>query len=185
MSASNQNSNTVQAANLDAVFGLTTKTLDACRKLSDLGAQAMKESIANYQETMHRALTANGAQALFALQANALEPAAERVWRYLQQAQEIAAGTRADFQKMAEIQYESNMRNMQQAFDSLSQNAPAGSESALTAWQSAVTSTAALCKSMHQATRHAIEFTENRVIEAAAAASAATRKANAQVVANR
>lgn len=185
MAASNPKSNAVQTENLDAFVGLTSKTLDVFQKFSALGVQAMKESLASYQENVHQVLAANSAQDLFALQSSLIEPAAERGRRYLQQAHEIAAAARADFQKAAEVQYASGIRNMQQAFNSLSQNAPAGSEKALDAWQSAVTSTAAFYESMHQATRHAIEFTEGRVVEAAAAASSAAQKANAQAAANR
>lgn len=185
MTATNLKPNTAQASNLDAVFGLTAKTLDVCQKFADLGVQTMRENLADYQENVHRAFAANGAQELFALQASAIEPAAQRARSYLQQVQEIAAAARADFQEVAEAQYSSGLRNLQQAFDNFSQNAPAGSENALNAWQSAVTSTAAFYESMHQATRHAIEFAESRVVEAAAAASTAAQKASAQAAANR
>lgn len=185
MSASNLKSTTVQADNLDVVFGLTTRTLEVCQKLSELGVHAMKESVADCQRNTHKALAASSAQELFALQASLIEPAAEKARNYLRQTQEIAAAARADFQKMAEVQYESTLRHMRQAFDSLSQNAPAGSENALNAWQSAVTSTAAFYESMQQATRHAIEFTGNHVMNAATAASGAAQKASAQAAANR
>lgn len=185
MTATNLKPNAAQAANLDALFSLTARTLDACQKFSDLGVRAMKENIADYQESVHKALAANGAQEWFALQVGAIEPAAERARSYLQQAQEIAAAARADFQKVAEVQYESGLRTMQQAFQNLSQNAPTGSENALNAWQSAVTSTAALYESMQQATKHAIEFAGNRVVDATTAASSAAKKANAQAVTSR
>lgn len=185
MTTTNLKPNTVQATNLDALLSMTATMLDACQKFSDLGVQAMKENIADYQENVHKALAANGAQAWFALQADAIEPAAERARSYLRQAQEIAAETRADFQQVTEAQYESGLRTMQQALENLSQNAPTGSENALNAWQSAVTSTAALYESMQQATKHAIEFAGYRVAEAAATASSAAQKANAQAAVNR
>lgn len=171
--------NAVQAASLDIVFGLTTKALDACQKLADLNVRAMNEGIAASQEHVRKAFAAKDPQELIALQASFIEPAAEKARNYLQQAFEIAAAAGADFQKVAEAQYESGMRNMQQAFDRASQGAPAGSEGALNAWQSAMTSTATFYESIQQATRHAIELAGNHVADAAAAASSA-QKANAQ-----
>lgn len=179
-----QKSNAAQAASLDAACGLTAKTLDVCLKLSELGVAAMKANVADYQENVRKALAANGAQELFAVQASAIEPAAERARSFMQQAHEITASARADIQKMFEAQYALHMRNMEQAFDSLSQSAPAGSQNALNAWQSAMTSTAAFYESMQQATRHAIQFTENRAIGAATTASSTAQKASARAVAN-
>lgn len=185
MTSTNLKPTAVQAANLDVAFGLTAKTLDLCLQLSELGVQAMKENIADYQENVQKALTISGPQEWFALQASTIEPAAQRARRYLQQAHEITAAAQADLQKAAELQYETGLRNMQQAIENLSQNAPAGSENALNAWQSAVTSTAAFYESMQQATRQAIEFAGGRAVEAATAASNAAQKTNAQVAVNR
>jgi len=171
----------VQAATLDIVLGLTSKTLDTCQKLTEVSVQAMKESIAEGQENMRKAFAIKDAEELFALQASFIEPLAERTRNYLNQVNEITAAARAEFQKVAEAQYESGMCTMQEAFDNISQSAPNGSEGALNAWQSAMTSTATFYESVNQATRHAIELAENRVADAAATlSSAAAQQAKAQ-----
>lgn len=169
-----------QAAALDIVFGMTTKTLDAFQKLSDLSMQTMKETIAESQETVHKAFAAKDAQELFALQVTSVEPAAEKARVFLQQVHEIAAATRDDFQKVVEAQYETSKHSLQEIFDKLLQSAPAGSEGALNAWQAAMLSGATFCESMQKSTRQAVELAENQVASAAAVAASAAHKANIQ-----
>lgn len=172
-----------QANNLELALDLAANSLDACQKLTELGVQTMKESIADSQVNMRKAFAAKDAQELLAWQVSLVEPAAERTRAYLQQVYEIAAAARASFQKAAEARYHANLGVMQQAFDSATQSAPTGAESPLNAWQSAIASTATLYESMQQATRHAFELAENRVIAADAAATNAARKARSQAAA--
>ncbi|CAG9164580.1 phasin family protein [Cupriavidus pinatubonensis] len=161
-----------QAAAMDIVFGMTAKTLDAYQRLTELGMQTMKETLANNQETVRQAFAAKSPQELFALQATAVEPAAEKARAFFQQVQEIAASTREEFQKVAAAQYETNKQTFQEIFEKLAQNVPSGSEGAFNAWQAAMTSGASLCESMQQSTKQAIELAETQVANAAAAAAA-------------
>ncbi|KAF7962494.1 phasin [Cupriavidus sp. UYMU48A] len=168
-----------QAAAMDIVFGMTTKTLDACQRLTELSMQTMKETLVDSQETVRQAFSAKTPQELFALQATAAQPAVEKARAFFQQVQEIAATTRDEFQKVAAAQYETNKHTVQQMFESFAQNAPAGSEGALNAWQAAMASGATLCESMQQSTQHAMELAQSQVASAAAAATAA-HKGNSQ-----
>lgn len=170
----------MQAAGFDIVFGLTTKTLDACQQLTALGMQTFRESLAEGQKNVSKAATVKDVPELFALQVSLVEPATERMRNYVQRVCEIAAGARAEYQKVAQAQLDSNLRNMQQALEKACQSAPSGTDGTWNAWQSTLASTAAFYDSMQQATQHAIELAEHQVIDAAAAASSAARKANAE-----
>ncbi|WER49202.1 phasin family protein [Cupriavidus sp. WKF15] len=169
-----------QAAAMDIVFGMTTKTLDACQKLTELGMQTMKGTIVDSQEAVRQALAARNPQDLFALQATAAEPAAEKARAYFQQVQEIAAATREEFQKVAAAQLEANKRAWQEIFDKIALTAPGGSDGALNAWQAAMASGITLCESMQASTRQAVELAESQVANVAAAAAAAAHKGNSQ-----
>ncbi|WP_197523984.1 phasin family protein [Cupriavidus sp. USMAHM13] len=170
----------MQAASFDIAFGLTTKTLDACQQLTALGVQTFRESLSESQKHVLRASAVKDAPELFALQLSLVEPTTERMRNYVQRVCEIAAGTRAEYQKVAQAQFDSNLRNMQQALEKASQGAPSGTDGTWNAWQSTLASTAAFYDSMQQATQHAIELAEHQVIDAAATASSAARKANAE-----
>lgn len=167
-----------QAAAMDIVFGMTTKTLEACQKLTELSMQAMKGTIVDSQETVRQALAARSPQELFAVQAATVEPVVEKARVYFQQVQEIAATTREEFQKVAAAQYEANKHNWQEIFDKLALHAPTGSEGPLNAWQAAMASGVSLYESMQESTKQAVGVVERQV--ASAAAAAAAQKGNSQ-----
>ena len=167
----------LSAANLDLLFSLTNKTLAGLQKLTELNLQTMKATLAESQDNLQKAFAAKDIQELLALQASLLQPATEKAQAYRRQLVEITSATRAEFTKVAEAQYEENKRKMQEVIDSATKTAPAGSEAAVAAWQSAVSAATNLCDTMQQSTKQAIEITESNLDFAAAAASNAARQA--------
>lgn len=170
----------LQAANLDLLFGLMNKTLAGVQKLAELNLQTMKATVAENQGNIQKAFAAKDMQELLALQAGLLQPATEKAQAYHHQLVEIISATRAEFAKVAEAQYEANKRKMQDVIDNATKSAPAGSEAAVAAWQSAVSAATSLCDTMQQSAKQAIEITESNLDIAAAAASNAARQATAQ-----
>ncbi|WP_432263418.1 TIGR01841 family phasin [Cupriavidus sp. TMH.W2] len=170
----------LQAANFDLLFGLTNKTLAGLQKLAELNLQTMKATLAETQDNIQKAFAAKDMQELLALQTSLLQPATERAQAYQRQLIEITSATRAEFARIAEAQYEANKRKMQDVVDSATKSAPAGSEAAIAAWQSAVSAATSLCDTMQQTAKQAIEITESNLDIAAAAASNAARQATAQ-----
>jgi phasin family protein len=170
----------LQAANLDPLFGLTNKTLAGLQKLVELNLQTMNATLAETQDNIQKAFAAKDLQELLALQASLLQPATEKAQAYGRQLVEITSTTRAEFAKVAEAQYEANKRKMQELIDNATKSAPAGSEAAVTAWQSAVSAATSLCDTMQQTAKQAIEVAESNMDIAAAASSNAARQVTVQ-----
>ncbi|MFJ4290663.1 TIGR01841 family phasin [Cupriavidus sp. NPDC089707] len=170
----------LQTANVELLFGLTNKTITAFEKLVELNLQTIKATVAETQDNIQKAFAAKDIQELLALQASLWQPATEKAQAYRRQWIEITSATRAEFAKVAEAQYEANKRKMQDVIDNATKSAPAGSEAAVAAWQSAVSATTTLCDTMQQTTKQAIEVAESNLDIAAAAASNAARQATAQ-----
>ncbi len=170
----------VQAASLDIWIGLTSKTLDGVEKLVNLNVQTMNSPLAGAQENARKACAAKDAAELLGLQASFWQPALEQAQAYRQQLAEIVSATRADYAKVAEAQYEANKRQIQDVIDSAAKGAPAGSEAAVAAWQSALAANTTLCETMQQAAKQATELAENSWSSAAAAASYAAKQASPQ-----
>ncbi|WP_354687311.1 TIGR01841 family phasin [Cupriavidus necator] len=166
----NEQLSALQAANLDLLFGLTNKTIAAFEKLAELNLQTIKATVAETQDNIQRAFDAKDIQELLALQASLWQPATEKAQAYRRQWVEITSATRAEFAKVAEAQYEANKRRMQDVIDSATKSAPAGSEAAVAAWQSAVSATTTLCDTVQQTTKQAIEVAESNLDIAATAA---------------
>ncbi|WP_367395225.1 TIGR01841 family phasin [Cupriavidus sp. Agwp_2] len=170
----------VQAAGLDILAGLTSKTLDGLQKVAELNLQTMKSTLAEAQDNARKTFAAKDPGELLELQASLLPPMAEKAQAYGRQLFDIAEATRADFAKVAEAQYAENKRMMQEFIDGATKSAPAGSEAATAAWKSALAATTGLFETMQQTATRAVEVAESNLNIAANAASNAAQQATAQ-----
>ncbi|BDD94645.1 phasin family protein [Pandoraea sp. XJJ-1] len=161
-------------ANLETLFGLTNKAFEGMEKLVELNLQAVKASLAESASTAQKAFAVKDAQELLALQANLVQPAAEKAIAYGRHLYEIASSTQAEVTKVAEAQLAESSQNMQALFDNLAKNAPAGSESAVALAKSAMSAANSAFDSVQKATKQAVEIAETNF---AAATSVATKAA--------
>ena len=169
-----------QKANLETLFGLTTKAFEGVEKLVELNLQVVKSTIAESQENAQRALSVKDAQELLALQASLTQPVAEKVLSYGRHLYEIASATQAEFARVAEAQYEEQNKKVQALVENDAKNAPAGSETAVAVIKSAITAANTTYETVHKATKQAVEIAESNFNAAATAASKAASQAAAQ-----
>ena len=169
-----------QKANLETLFGLTSKAFEGVEKLVELNIQVVKSTIAESQENAQRALSVKDAQELLALQAGLTQPVAEKVLSYGRHLYEIASATQAEFARVAEAQYEEQNRKVQALVENVAKNAPAGSETAVAVIKSAITAANTTYETVHKATKQAVEIAESNFNAAATAASKAASQAAAQ-----
>ena len=167
-----------QKANLETLFGLTTKAFEGVEKLVELNVTASKAALAEAAGTAQAALNVKDAQELLTLQASLFQPLAEKTAAYSRHLYDIAQGTGAEFSKA----FEAKAAEAQQAFvglvDSASKNAPAGSETAVAVLKSAVAAANNAFESVQKAVKQASDVAEanfNAVsTQAVAAAKTAT-----------
>jgi len=169
-----------QKANLETLFGLTSKGFEGVEKLVELNIQVVKSTIAEGQENAQRALSVKDAQELLALQASLTQPVAEKVLSYGRHLYEIASATQAEFARVAEAQYEEQNKKVQALVENVAKNAPAGSETAVAVIKSAITAANTTYETVHKATKQAVEIAESNFNAAATAASKAASQAAAQ-----
>jgi phasin family protein len=169
-----------QKANLETLFGLTSKAFEGVEKLVELNLQVVKSTITESQENAQRALSVKDAQELLALQASLTQPVAEKVLSYGRHLYEIASATQAEFARVAEAQYEEQNKKVQALVENVAKNAPAGSETAVAVIKSAITAANTTYETVHKATKQAVEIAESNFNAAATAASKAASQAAAQ-----
>ncbi|MDI9681222.1 phasin family protein, partial [Burkholderia cenocepacia] len=166
-----------QKANLESLFGLTTKAFEGVEKLIELNLQVVKSTLAEGQENAQRLLSVKDAQELIALQASLSQPVAEKVLSYGRHLYEIASSTQAEFAKVAEAQFEEQNKKVQALVDNVAKNAPAGSETAVAALKSALNAANTTYETVQKATKQAVEIAETNFNAAAAVATKAATAA--------
>jgi len=172
-----------QKANLETLFGLTTKAFEGVEKLVELNVTASKAALAEAAGTAQAALNVKDAQELLTLQASLFQPLAEKTAAYSRHLYDIAQGTGAEFGKA----FEAKATEAQQAFvglvDSASKNAPAGSETAVAVMKSAVAAANNAFESVQKAVKQASDVAEanfnavsNQAVAAAKTATASRKR---------
>jgi len=171
-------------ANLETLFGLTSKAFEGVEKLVELNLQVAKAALAETAENAMAVFAVKDAQELLALQAAMLQPSAEKAAAYSRHLYDIAAATNADMTKAAEAQFADLQKKFMSAVDTAVKNAPAGTESAVSLVKSAVTAANNAFESVQKAAKQATDMAEanfnavtSTAVKASQSAVKATRRA--------
>jgi phasin family protein len=166
-----------QKANLETLFGLTTKAFEGVEKLVELNLQVVKATFAENVDNAKKTLTAKDAQEVLAIQASLIQPVAEKTLAYTRHLYEIASETQSEFTKVAEAQLAEGSKNVQALVDNFAKNAPAGSESTVAIVKSAISAANNAYESVQKATKQAVEVAESNFQAATSQAVKATQTA--------
>ena len=169
-----------QKANVETLFGLTAKAFEGVEKLVELNVTATKAALAEAAGTSQALLSVKDAQELLALQASLFQPLAEKTAAYNRHLYDIASGTTAEFAKTFEAQSAETQKKFMALVDNAAKNAPAGSETAVAVFKSAVAAGNNALESVQKAVKQAADVAEanfNAVANTAVNATKATGKA--------
>jgi phasin family protein len=169
-----------QKTHAETLFGLTTKAFEGVEKLVELNVTASKLALEEAAEATQNLLSVKDAQELLALQAGLFQPLAEKTAAYSRHLYDIAAGTGAEFGKQFEGQVADAQKKFLAVVDNAAKNAPAGSETAVAVFKSAVAAGNNALESVQKAVKQASDVAEanfNAVASTAMNAGKTTAKA--------
>lgn len=167
-------------ANLETLFGLTQKAFEGVEKLVDLNLQATKAALSESAQNTQALMSVKDAQELLALQANLMQPLAEKTAAYSRHLYEIASGTGAEFTQAAEAQAADVQKKFMAVIDNAAKNAPAGSETAVAVMKSAVSAATNAMESVQKAVKQATDLAESNFNTMAATAVNAGKSTTAK-----
>lgn len=167
-------------ANLETLFGLTQKAFEGVEKLVDLNLQATKAALSESAQNTQALMSVKDAQELLALQANLMQPLAEKTAAYSRHLYEIASGTGAEFTQAAEAQAADAQKKFMAVIDNAAKNAPAGSETAVAVMKSAVSAATNAMESVQKAVKQATDLAESNFNTMAATAVNAGKSTTAK-----
>ena len=147
-------------ANLETLVGLTNKAFAGVEQLIELNLAAAKAALADSQSQAQAALSVKDAQQLLALQASMFQPLAEKAVAYNRHLVDIANGTGSHFQGHIEAQVAEAQKAFHAMVENAAKNAPAGSESAVAAFKTAVAAGNNALESVQKAVKQATEVAE-------------------------
>lgn len=164
-------------ANLQALQGFTTQAFAGVEKLVELNMAASKAALNESFSHVQAVLGAKDAKELLALQAGLLKPMADKSAAYAQHVQTILTGSSAEFTKAMEAKTAEAQKAFGGVLDNLTKNAPAGSETAVAAFKSALTAGQNAIETAQAQAKKAVETAQANFTAAATQAADAVKKA--------
>ncbi len=164
-------------ANFQALEGLTSQAFAGVEKLVELNMTASKALLSESFSHVQAVLGAKDAQELLALHSNLLKPLADKSAAYAQHVQTIVADSGAEFTKAVEAKTAEAQKAFNGAVETLAKNAPAGTESAVAAFTSALTAGQDAVESAQSSAKKAAEVAQSNFTAAATQAVDAVKKA--------
>ncbi|MDB5899399.1 MAG: phasin family domain protein [Ramlibacter sp.] len=149
-----------QKANVETFFGLTTKAFEGIEKLIELNVTASRLALSEAAESAQSFMGVKDAQELLALQAALIQPMAEKTAAYSRHLYDITASTGAEFGKNFEGQVAEAQKKFLAVVDNAAKNAPAGSETAVAVFKSAVAAGNNALESVQKAVKQAADVAE-------------------------
>ena len=147
-------------ANIETLFGLTSKAFEGVEKLVELNVTASRAALTEAASHTQAVLSVKDVQELMALQAGILQPLAEKTASYSRHLYDIASGTGSEFTKAVEAKTSEAQKNIASMVDTATKNAPAGSETAVAVMKSAVAAATNAFESVQKAVKQATEVAE-------------------------
>ncbi len=167
-------------ANIETLFGLTNKAFEGMEKLVELNMTASRAALSEAAAHTQSAFAAKDAQELLALQANLLQPLAEKAASYSRHLYDIATGTGTEFTKALEEKASEAQRNFTSMVETASKNAPAGSENAVAVMKNAVSAANTAFESVQKAVKQATDAAETNFNAVAASTTEAVNSTMAR-----
>ena len=158
-------------SNVSIFFSLASEAFEGTRKLAELNLQAARsvlaESAARVQETKQDTAGADWLASPLRL----AQSAAGKTLSYQQHVHDIAVATQAASAKIVDAQYDQFSRDVLARIDNWAKHAPAGSETAVVAVKSAVSTASNAAEMVRKSVRSLVEGAQANVSVIAAGAS--------------
>jgi len=162
---------------ITAFHALGTKTFEGIEKAIALNLAATKASLEKSFADAKQLSSAKDPQEFFSLTVTQAKPTAEHLASYNRHLTDIATGIRAELTKAAEAQFSDTKSKVTALVETVTQNAPAGSEHAAALLKSTIDNASAGYEQLTKATQQTVETVEAQVVKATEQFSEAVEKA--------
>ena len=147
-------------ANIDTIFGLTTKAFEGVEKLIELNVNASRAALTEAAAHSQALAAAKDVQDLVNLQTAFFQPLAEKAAAYNRHVFNIASSTSTELQKALEDKAGQYQQSFNGLIEATAKNAPAGSETAVAMMKSAMNAANNAYDSVQKVTKQAAEAVE-------------------------
>lgn len=164
-------------ANLEALTSLTSTAFAGVEKLVELNLAATKSVLADSLSHANAVMGAKDAQELMALQQDMVKPLADKSAAYAEQIKSIVTDSTAELTKAVEAKAAEAQKAFAGAVETMTKNAPAGTEAAVAAFKNALTAGQNAVETAQVQVKKAVETAQSNMTAVSTQAADAVKKA--------
>lgn len=168
-----------QKASLDALLAVQTTAFSGFEKLVDLHLKVARAAFEEASQKAQEAIELKDVQEAVAFTSGLSQPTAEKALAYSKHVYDIVSGVQTELAKLTEVQIAENQKNLSDAVEQLTKNAPTGSESAVAMLKSSLATATSAYDSLSKAAKQAAEVAESNITAATNATFQAAETAKA------
>ena len=165
-------------ATVDSLLAVANTALASAERIAALNLNTARSALEDTASGVQTVLSAKDPQAALAAQKSLAQPAVDKAVAYGKSVYEISAQMQEHMSKMIEAQFGDFQKNVASMLEKAAKSAPAGSDVAVAAVQSAIAAANSAFDNMRKAAQQATELAQNNIAAATSATVKAAKKAS-------
>ena len=163
-------------ATVDSLLSLANTALASAERIAALNLNTARSVMEDSVSGAKALMGAKDVQEALSIQASLAQPNVEKAVAYSRSVYEISAQTQEELSKMVESQFGEFQKTVAGLLDKAAKSAPAGSDVAVAAVQSAIAAATSAFDNMRKTAKQVTELAQNNVAAATSATTKAVKK---------
>ena len=164
-------------ATVDSLLAVANTALASAERIAALNLNTARSALEDTASGVQTVLAAKDPQAAFAAQKSLAQPAVDKAVAYGKSVYEITSETQQELAKMVEAQFGEFQKSVTKMVDLAAKSAPAGSDVAVAAVQSAIAAATSAFDNMRKSAQQVTALAQNNIAAATSATAKAAKKA--------
>lgn len=167
-------------AAVDSLLSVANTALASAERIANLNFEAARSTIEDSAANTKALLGAKDAKDALSIQASLAQPSVEKAVAYSKSVYEISAEAQQQMTKMVEAQFGDFQKNIASLLEKAAKSAPAGSDVAVAAVQSAIAAANSAFDNMRKTAQQMSDVAQTNIATVTSATTKAAKKATAK-----
>ena len=164
-------------AAVDSLLSVANTALASAERIATLNLETARSVLEDSVSNAKALMGAKDPQEALSIQASLAQPSVDKVVAYSKSVYEISTETQEQLAKMVEAQFGDFQKSVADMLEKAAKSAPAGSDVAVAAVQSAIAAATSAFDNMRKTAKQVTELAQNNVAAATSATTKAVKKA--------
>lgn len=167
-------------AAVDSLLSVANTALASAERIASLNLETARSVLEDSVSNAKALMGAKDPQEALSIQASLAQPSVEKAVAYSKSVYEISSETQEQLTKMVEAQFGDFQKNVAALLEKAAKSAPAGSDVAVAAVQSAIAAANSAFDNMRKTAKQVTEMAQSNVAAATSATAKAVKKSTAK-----